>query len=77
MPGERRPRCGICKAPLSGAKVVIDGRWCCGACAYELERGPADRTTTGSQALGQHPQQGRLFPLPAATGKTADGRNSP
>jgi hypothetical protein len=67
----RRTRCASCNDSLTGAKVVIEGTWHCGACAYELTHGPTQRIASRTKTPEQQAQQGRLFPLPATTGKTA------
>lgn len=29
--------CSRCKENLTGARLVVEGRWLCGRCAYEIE----------------------------------------
>lgn len=39
---KRTPKCVTCGASLTGARVVIEGRWICPVCAYKLEFPDAD-----------------------------------
>lgn len=33
----RTPTCHNCRKPCTGAKVIVNGQWTCGTCAYLLE----------------------------------------
>ena len=56
------PVCSWCKNERPGPRLVIDGRWMCSECIYELEVGQAERVPRPSPRNGP-PQAETLFPL--------------
>jgi len=48
------PVCSRCKERLTEARLVVGGRWLCGACLYELEvvsHGPVERKRRRRRAV--------------------------
>jgi hypothetical protein len=57
---KRTPHCSTCDAVLRGARLVIDGRWCCPDCAYEHDYG-AGACVQPQPVRRRRAQRERLF----------------
>jgi hypothetical protein len=59
------PKCYICKTIIIGARVVLNGRWTCPACAYQLECGRSVDLIPDARTTRRRPrtQEETLFPV--------------
>ena len=66
MSAKQKPVCSVCKEPLNGTRLVLEERWFCADCVYEVEYWPAKRAARPTRRRRLHPQSESLFPLPPA-----------